>query len=541
VVSRKSARQAPFRPARRPAPTPRSPPPRLTGSGKGRFNRAGHNHLHVGRRIRPRGGFGGAGSTPGRAPDGFIQTGTDILTSHSANAAGMSPAEKRAAFSLAGIFSMRMLGLFLVLPVFALYADTLAGASPALIGLALGAYGLSQALLQVPFGMASDTLGRKPVITFGLLLFGIGSLVCAGADSIDQMIWGRLLQGSGAVAAAITAMIADLTREEHRTRAMAMLGGSIALSFAVSLVAGPVLGARYGVDFIFELVAGLAFASILWLWLVVPNPPVVKHHRDMEVTGSELGRVLKDPNLLRLDFGVFVLHMALTGIFVAVPGMLVQHMPAADLWKVYLPVILLSFAIMVPSTIMAEAKGKIRQVMRIGIGVVAAGALVLMGAEGEYWPTVGGLFVFFAGFNMLEPILPSLVTKFSPAGARGTGSGVFNTFQFLGPFVGGTVGGMLMHTGSHALFGFLAAAAAVWLVVAWGMVAPVPYKQLVVPLSLADGAAPEAVQKALAALNGVGGVALFADDGELHVRFISRQITPEAIFDAARAAGSAGG
>lgn len=445
---------------------------------------------------------------------------------------GLNPTERRAAVSLSGIFALRMLGLFLVLPVFAVYAEQLKGATPALVGLALGAYGLTQALLQVPFGMVSDRLGRRPVITFGLLLFALGSLVCAEATTIEVMIVGRMLQGSGAIASAITAMIADVTREEVRTRAMAMLGGAIAMSFAVSMVAGPIIGAAWGVDRIFLIVAGLAVAAEVYLWVAVPSPPVARHHRDMELTPADLGPILKDPDLRRLNVGVFVLHMSMTAVFVTVPGLLAQWLPHGKLWMVYLPVILVSFAIMVPSTILAEAKGKIRQVVRTGVAIVAASGLVFLVGMDRPAGVVAGLTVFFIGFNMLEPVLPSLVTKFSPAGARGTAAGVFSTCQFLGPFVGGAVGGLLMHKGPAALFGFLLVANLVALWVAWGMRAPIPYRQVVVPLH--DGARPEQVKAALAALKGVGEVRVFPEEREAHVRYISRDIGVDDIFAAVR-------
>jgi MFS family permease len=445
---------------------------------------------------------------------------------------GLNPVERRAAASLSGIFALRMLGLFLVLPVFAVYAETLKGANPALVGLALGAYGLTQAVLQVPFGMASDRLGRKAVITFGLILFALGSLVCARADTIQVMIAGRMLQGSGAVAAAITAMMADLTREEVRTRAMAMLGGSIATAFAFSMVAGPIIGAAWGVDTIFLIVAGLAVAAVVYLWAAVPSPPVVRHHRDMELTLADLGPILKNPDLRRLNFGMFVLHMSMTAVFVTVPGLLAQWLPHGKLWMVYLPVILVSFAIMVPTTILAEAKGKIRQVVLAAVAIVALSAVVFMlGLNGPVG-VIAGLTVFFIGFNMLEPVLPSLVTKFSPAGARGTAVGVFNTCQFLGPFVGGTVGGLLMHSGPHALFAFLFVSALIWLAVAWGMKVPIFYRQLVVPLPA--GQAADRVKAALQALKGVGDVRVFPEELEAHVRYISKEVQVADILNAVR-------
>jgi MFS family permease len=447
---------------------------------------------------------------------------------------GLNPTERRAAAALSGIFALRMLGLFLVLPVFAVYAEQLKGATPALVGLALGAYGLTQALLQVAYGMASDRLGRKPVITFGLLLFAAGSLVCAKAGTIEMMIAGRLLQGSGAVAAAITAMMADLTREEVRTRGMAMLGGAIAVSFAFSMVAGPVIGAAWGVDTIFLIVAGLALASVAYLWLVVPTPPVVRHHRDMELTPADLGPILRNPDLRRLDVQIFVLHMSMTAVFVTVPGLLARWLPHGKLWMVYLPVILVSFAIMVPSTILAEAKGKIRQVVRAAFAIVAASALVFLAGKDSAVGVVAGLTVFFIGFNMLEPVMPSLVTKFSPAGARGTAVGVFNTCQFLGPFVGGAVGGLLMHKGPGALFAFLVAANLVALWVAWGMRAPIPYRQVVVPLRLRAGVGMDQVKAVLATLKGVGEVRVFPEEREAHVRYVSADIQVEDIFAAVR-------
>jgi MFS family permease len=452
----------------------------------------------------------------------------------SQEARGLTPAERRATFSLAGIFALRMLGLFLVLPVFAVYAEHLDGATPLLVGLALGAYGLTQAALQVPFGMASDRFGRKPVITFGLLLFAVGSLVCAQAHTIQLMLAGRLLQGSGAVAAAITALMADLTREEMRTRAMATLGGAIAMSFAFSMVAGPIIGAAWGVDVIFAIVAALSGLAIVYLWVAVPHPPQMRHHRDMELTASDLGPILANPHLRRLNFGVFVLHMSMTAVFVSVPGLLAQWMPAGSLWKVYLPVILVSFALMVPSTILAEAKGKIRQVVRLAIAVVAASAAVFLAGAGSQVGVIAGLAVFFIGFNMLEPVMPSMVTKFSPAGSRGTAVGVFNTCQFLGPFFGGMIGGALMHVGPQALFGFMLAANLAWLAVAWGMDVPVPYRQVVVPLKGDGWIRPEQVAQALKALKGVGEVRVFPQDREAHVRYLAKEVQVEDIFAAVR-------
>ena len=376
----------------------------------------------------------------------------------------MTKAEVRAGASLASIFALRMLGLFLILPVFAVYAQTLPGGDNlALVGFALGAYGLTQALLQIAFGIASDRYGRKPVIVFGLLLFAAGSLIAALAPDIWWMIGGRVLQGAGAISAAITALAADLTREQHRTKVMAMIGASIGLSFALSLVLAPLMYAAVGMGGIFGLTGGLAVGAIVLLLKVVPAaPPMVA--RGVDVPFSS---VLLDGQLARLNFGVLALHVMQTALWVVVPAALVQSggLPLVEHWKVYLPAVLASFVVMLPAIFIAERHGKIRLVFGGAI------LLLLLVQAGLYaygtglYPIGLWLMLFFVGFNILEALQPSLISRIAPAEARGAALGIYNTTQSLGLFLGGMLGGWLgMTYGTPAVHLFCAVLALIWLV-----------------------------------------------------------------------------
>ena len=433
----------------------------------------------------------------------------------------MTQEERKSAVSLAGIFGLRMLGLFLILPVFSPYAHKLAGAAehPMLVGIALGAYGLTQALLQVPFGMLSDRIGRKPVIAAGMLLFAIGSVIAAMSDSITGVLIGRVIQGSGAVAAAIIALVADLTREEHRTKAMAMIGITIGVSFMIAMVAGPVLGQLIGVSGIFWLTAALSLASILFLYLIVPDPKCQVHHRDAEVTAGMLGRVLADSELLRLDFGVFVLHVALTAMFVVLPMVLMNHshplLTGSAQWKLYLPVMGGSFILMVPLVIVAEAKRKMKQVFVLSIALLAAAQIGMALWGVSLAPIAVSLFVFFVGFNTLEATLPSLISKIAPASAKGTAVGVYNTCEFFGAFVGGVLGGFLYVPARHneaQTFFVIAGLLILWLLAALTMAQPRHVATRMLHIDVSDERAAERLRQRLLAVDGVAEIEIFVDE-----------------------------
>ncbi len=382
----------------------------------------------------------------------------------------MTPAERRAGISLAAIFALRMLGLFLILPVFAVHARGMPGGdNTMLVGMAFGAYGLTQAFLQIPFGAASDRFGRKPVIVFGLLLFVVGSVVAALAADVQTVIVGRVLQGAGAISAAVTALAADLTRDQHRTKVMAMIGSSIGLVFALSMVAAPLLYALIGMSGLFWLTAVLAVAAIFTIVFIVPAAPPVPR------AVGRFSEVLGDGQLMRLNFGVFALHLMQTAMWVLVPAGLVRAgLPVVEHWKVYLPAVLLSFAVMVPAIIMAEKKGRMKQIFNSAI------ALLLLVQVGLYfegsagmWPLAILLTLFFVAFNVLEATQPSWISKIAPPHAKGTALGIYNTLQSVGVFLGGALGGWLaQNVGSGSVSMLGGGLALAWLILAAGMKAP---------------------------------------------------------------------
>lgn len=385
----------------------------------------------------------------------------------------MTREEKRAGISLASIFALRMLGMFLILPVFAVHAQTLPGGTNlTLVGLALGAYGLTQAIFQIPFGMASDKFGRKRVIIVGLVLFAIGSVFAAMATDIYWTIFGRVLQGAGAISAAVTALAADLTREQHRTKVMAMIGSSIGLVFAFSLVAAPLLYAVIGMHGIFWMTGGLALAAIAVVIYIVPEPPPV--HAGLRVPFRE---VLVNTQLLRLNLGIFILHMAQMMMFVVVPGLLISTggLPLASHWQVYLPAVLISFVLMVPAIIYAEKRQKLRTVFVAGIVLLLLTLLMLGLQSNHFYVVAGGLLSFFVAFNLLEAMLPSLISRVAPPQAKGAALGVYNTAQALGLFMGGALGGWIVkHYNAQSVFLFAAGITLIWLAAAATMQAILP-------------------------------------------------------------------
>lgn len=382
----------------------------------------------------------------------------------------MTPLERRATLGLSVVFALRMLGLFMILPVFALYAHDLEDVTPQTLGLALGIYGLTQALLQLPFGLVSDRLGRKPVIIVGLLIFAAGSVVAAQADDIYWVIAGRALQGAGAIGAVINALLADLTRDKVRTSAMAVLGISIGVCFLLAMVLGPVLNAWISVPGIFLLTAMMGLAGIVVLVLWVPAAPAMTLS-DEPHSWRELVRVLSNPDLLRLDAGIFVLHAILTSLFVAVPLALRDGgLEGPEHWQVYLPVMLLSIALLLPLLKMSERAGWHKRIFLACILFLALAQSGLAMASADRWLIALWLVLFFTGFNLLEAMLPSLISRRAPAGHRGAALGVYSSLQFLGTFCGGLFGGfMLGGTGIAGVFVLCACLALVWLWVATGM------------------------------------------------------------------------
>jgi MFS family permease len=398
----------------------------------------------------------------------------------------MKPQEFRAAAALAAVFSVRLLGLFMIYPVFAAYAGTLAGASPYLIGEALGIYGLTQGLLQIPFGLLSDRVGRKVMIVLGLALFGAGSAVAALSTTIGGVIIGRALQGAGAVGSVILALVADLTGEDSRTAAMALVGITIGTSFIVALLAGPVVATFIGVTGIFWLMVVLALVGIAITQFVVPNPSRIRVHRDAEAVPALLGAVLRHRELLRLDLGIFVLHAMLTASFLVVPDLLrgTAGVAVHDQWIVYLPVLLVSVAVMVPAIIVAEKYRRMKGVFVSAVTALVASQIMLFYGSGNVFALVAALIVFFSAFNVMEASLPSLITKVAPPDVKGTAMGVYSSLQFLGIFVGGIIGGMAhQHGGSAGVFALTTALAVIWLIAAAGMAQPSYLTTRLVPIA----------------------------------------------------------
>jgi MFS family permease len=428
----------------------------------------------------------------------------------------MNPLELRASLGLAGIYALRMLGMFLILPVFALYAKTLPGATSATwIGIALGSYGLVQALLQLPFGMLSDRIGRKRVIYFGLLLFATGSFVAASAHTLAWLTVGRVIQGSGAISAAVTALLADLTREEHRTKAMAMIGMSIGTTFAVSLVLGPILAHWIGVDGIFALTGILTLMALVGMKYAIPNPVISRFHSDTETNTSRLKDVLKDPQLLRLNYGIFTLHAAQMAMFVVIPFTLIStgHLDKAHHWEVYLPVTVGGFVLMVPAIIYGETRNKLKQVFVGSIALMAVAQLGMALALTSFWLIVGWLGCYFIAFNILEATLPSIISKIAPADAKGTAIGVYNTAQSFGLFVGAAAGGLIYtHLGSTGVFGFTGAMMLSWLLLALTMVPPEAVKSMMFHIGENWSGNPTELSRLLALQRGVKEAVVLLED-----------------------------
>lgn len=433
----------------------------------------------------------------------------------------MSAVERRATVGLAGIYGLRMFGMFIILPVFAFYAEHLPGGSDyTLIGIALGAYGLTQAVLQIPFGWLSDRIGRKPVIYIGLVLFALGSFIAASASDIYLIIVGRIVQGAGAISAAVMALAADLTREEHRTKAMAAIGMTIGVTFALSLIVAPALDRLIGVPGIFIMTGVLALLAMVVVSRIIPNPVISRFHSDTEASAGRFQSVLRNPQLLRLDFGVFALHAVLMALWLVVPLSLRKAGLAVDShWKVYFPVLLLSLILIVPAIIYAEKKAKLKPVFVTSIAVLLASQIFLASTSDSLWGTAAALLVFFAAFNLLEATLPSLISKIAPVGAKGTAIGVYSSVQFLGTFIGASAGGYLFeHHGSVALFAFCGTLLALWLMFAFTMKAPAAVRTRMYHVKEMDTGKASGLSSQLAALPGVHEALVLASEGVAYLK-----------------------
>lgn len=392
--------------------------------------------------------------------------------------------EIRSTLSLAAIFAFRMLGLFMILPIFAIAAQNYSDATPTLIGIALGGYGLSQALLQIPFGVLSDRLGRKPVLIAGLCLFALGSVVGGLASSLYGIIIGRILQGAGAIGSTIMATLADLTKVENRTKAMAVIGLTVGMSFSVALIVGPLLYQPLGLAGIFYLTAALALLGILIVIFAVPTPPQFNKAGPSQPLLQQLAQTLKNTDLLRLNYGIFISHALLTATFVALPPMLQSAgMKLDHQWQFYLPILICAFIGMVPFMIIADRYRQEKPILILAIATLLLSQCGLYLWHTTLWHFAGALTLFFTAFSLLEAMLPSLVSKIAPIHSKGAALGIYSSSQFLGIFFGGTTAGIIQgHWQGITVFIYCAILAASWLLIALFMRKPLHLETKIVPL-----------------------------------------------------------
>ncbi|WP_228611690.1 MFS transporter [Alkalimonas sp.] len=416
----------------------------------------------------------------------------------------LTSAEKKAAAALALIFSSRMLGLFMLLPVFAIYGTELAGFSPLWIGLAIGAYGFTQALLQIPMGWLSDKIGRHQVMLLGLALFALGSVVAALAESVYMVTFGRVLQGAGAIAGAVLALAADLTREEQRPKVMAIIGMSIGLSFAAAMVLGPMIAARAGLSGVFWFTAAMA---LLAMGLVLRTPKAINQapQRETLAVPALLGKLVRSPQLLRLNLGIMLLHFLLTALFIALPQQLLALDFASEAhWQLYLPVLFGSFVLMVPMIIISVRKQQEIAFFRLALVLLFSATLLFWLGPAQLPLLAAALLLFFTGFNYLEASLPALLSRQAPAGQKGTAMGLYSSAQFFGAFLGGLAGGLVASTfGLPAVFVLSSLLTIGWIGLTVGMSVPAKAERLSIDLSNKTSREAEALLLQLTRLPGV--------------------------------------
>ena len=435
----------------------------------------------------------------------------------------MTPVELRATWGLGTVFSLRMLGMFMVLPVLTTYGMALQGASETLIGLAIGIYGLAQAVFQIPFGLMSDRIGRKPLIVGGLLIFVLGSVIAACTTSIWGVILGRALQGSGAIAAAVMALLSDLTREQNRTKAMAFIGISFGITFAIAMVLGPIITHALGLHALFWMIALLAASGIVITLVIVPNAPNHVLNRESGMVKGSIRKVLANSRLVKLNVGILCLHILLMSSFVALPGEFENAgFPAEQHWKIYLVTMLIAFCSVIPFIIYAEVRRKMKRVFVCCVALMLIAEVVLWGAGNHFWTLVVGVQLFFIGFNLMEAILPSLVSKESPPGYKGTAMGLYSTSQFIGVAIGGSLGGWVFgHFDAQTVFLVGAVIAVVWLLVSCTMQEP-PYVSSLRILLKDDVVNKDALEKRLKAQPGVASVFIVPEEKSAYVKIDSK-------------------
>ena len=441
----------------------------------------------------------------------------------------LNPLEKRTAISLSLVFALRMLGLFMIMPVFAIYGQDLIGYSPMWVGLAIGAYGLTQAVLQIPAGMLSDKFGRRPIIYIGLVVFAIGSLVAAYSESVYGVTLGRALQGGGAIASAVLALAADVTREEQRSKAMGMIGVSIGLAFAVSMVAGPVLAPIIGLKGLFLITACGALTGIAIVHFMVPHIVNKAPRGDTVAIPALLSKLAKDPQLLRLNLGIFTLHMTLTAVFIALPLQLQSmQLAAQNHWHLYLPALLLSFILIIPMLIMAAKKEKNRQFYLFSIILMAVSLITMAFTTHSLAMMFLCMLLYFTAFNFLEASLPAFISMLAPAGAKGSAMGIYSTYQFLGAFFGGILGGVSYKLlGNSGLFLFLASLMLIWFFISWGMNNPSKIRTHTLTATIKDEHRATQLTEQLIKLEGVLEVVIIIEEQTVYIKVNNKKFTLE--------------
>lgn len=441
----------------------------------------------------------------------------------------MNSTEKRAALTLSSVFALRMLGLFMLLPVFALVGQNLTGFTPALIGFAIGAYGLTQAIFQIPFGWMSDRFGRKPIILFGLVLFAIGSLVAAFSDHIYGVIAGRLLQGCGAIASAIMALAADLSRDEQRTKIMASIGMSIGAAFALAMILGPSLTELVGLNGLFMVIAALALIAMLVIYFLTPNPDAQFVQRDAIATRGEFSRIFSDRQLMRLNFGIFTLHFLLTSFFVAFPNRLAGlGVQLADHSWIYLLTMVAAVVLMLPMIIIAEKNRQHARVMLLGVLLIAAVQFSFGMFSFPLTLVVVAMVIYFTGFNLMEALLPSMISRIAPLSGKGTALGVYSTSQFAGAFLGGPVAGLIIQyhgmEGVYLVGGFMAL---LWAVLLLGLKNPPALTAYTLTMpDVAKDAFPSLVQE-IKAIEGVSEAIALPEAGAVYLKVDKKTLDNE--------------